>query len=125
MSRFIKYLILCLAVSLFADASQSLPYLSDNESVDNSLIYSEVSASLSETDNDLCLHRQASSTSHANIQYNTRRNDSSQRQILEFVKSGKVVNPTLRYNLLVSSINNRSSFSDPAFMLVRICKFII
>lgn len=80
---------------------------------------------LTETDNEVCVPRQVSFASSARVQGKARRTENVQRQSFEFVRSGKIINPAIRYFIQKKSINNHSSLSDPADKLARLGKLII
>lgn len=80
---------------------------------------------LAETDNEVCVPRQVSFASSARVQGKARRTENVQRQSFEFVRSGKIINPAIRYFIQKKSINNHSSLSDPADKLARLGKLII
>lgn len=117
MRGMLKYLILFIvsAVSWEAADIQDMPL----EKAELSTIC------LSEADSDFCLPARVSFSSPARIQTGTRRTDNIQRQSFEFVKSGKVINPAISCVILRTSVNGRSSLSDPARKLLCLGKLII
>lgn len=80
---------------------------------------------VSEAESDFCLPAKVSFASPARVQSGMRRTDNIQRQNLEFVKAGKIINPAVRHLNLKASINSRSSLSDPADKLLSLGKLII
>lgn len=141
MKQTLKYLIIFALTVVFAEASEwsgaSFATSSGHierregrgcgisEEVADIIENGGTSTYLTETDNEVCVPRQVSFASSARVQGKARRTENVQRQSFEFVRSGKIINPAIRYFIQKKSINNHSSLSDPADKLARLGKLII
>lgn len=126
MKRILKYLIpLIVAVACFETDCWSDISSYDKVTQDYSLEAAKYSSYISETDSDICLPRQVSPANTISVQHCAKRPLSLQRQNVEFVKSGKVIKPDIRYFQQLSSISTHSSLTDPAHNLTRLGKLII
>lgn len=127
MKRFLKYLIFSiLAVALYKVSGESGVSSSVPEPFSGSSIESvELTTFLSEPQNDFCLPRQITYSSPARLKSGSRRTENVLRQNVQFVKSGSVVNPSVRLLVQHYSTTSFSSLSDPSARLVRMRKFVI
>lgn len=129
MKRILKYLILFILALAFHKADVLIGFSSQSTDVrDGHIEYFEevrLSAFIFETEQDSCIPRQVSFAYPNQIKCNSRRTDNSHRQNSEFIKSGKVVNPNVSYISHKQSTTTFSSFSNPAYLLSRLCIRII
>lgn len=127
MRELIKYLLLIIFSVVFYDATgrSDISYMEETVSASPIEIVEADSYISSDTDSDLCLPRQISSPSPARAQLSLRRADNILKQSLEFVKSGKIFNPNIRFFIQKTRIQNHSSSVDSAHDLTFIGKLII
>lgn len=127
MRHLLKYLLPVMAALFFLSRSDGSVAYVTNENPDFEILsdVSAINASLSSPDADLCLPRQVSSANSQQFQNTIRRSETSHRQNYEFVRSGKTINPGLRYIVQRQSLITFSSLADPAYRLVTFCRLII
>lgn len=127
MKRFLKYLIMSIVIVAFCEASGASDAVSlQIDPFSGSSIESiEPTSFISEPENELCLPRQVSFAAPARLKSTTRRTDNVQRQNFEFVKSGSVIRPSVRYLVQQFSIASCSSLSDASSRVVRLGRLVI
>ena len=74
---------------------------------------------------DFSQPRPISSVNAPRVQSNGRNNDTSHRQNVEFVKSGKTINSGVRFLAQIQSLSLYPSLTDSGRILVCFCRFII
>lgn len=126
MTKLIKYLIPLLVVfSFWSCADTYLSSVPENFIADTFICEPDSQASISSTESELSVPRQTSYSSACRLKTSARRTTGLQRTTLEFVKDGKLVNPSLRYFIFKKSIYFHSSLIEPALRLHYLGKLII
>ena len=126
MKNLLKYLLLSVIALAFYNCARGA-YPCSQEEVSESLPIEiiETDTYISSPDYALSVPRQVSFGSSVRLQSSSRRQDSSHRQNTECIKSGKVVNSSIRYVFLKQSLLSHSSLTEPSNTLTRLCRFII
>ena len=126
MKRLLEYLLLFTVAAVLwgsADNAVCAPSVEGMEEIafNGSITQTSVSA----PEHQCNLPRQTSIVSAPNIQNAARRTSTSQRNSLEFAKSGKVINSGLRYFIQLQSVIVHSSLAEPGNMLLCLRRLII
>lgn len=124
MKTLLKYLIPLLMAAAFwggGEMPSSVPVGSD-ESVANVVTFI---SDASDSQSDLWIPRQISSSAPVRILNGARRTGSMQRNNLEFAKAGKVVNVVICCFIQNKSITTLSSRTEPANLLLSLGRLII
>ena len=126
MRKLFKYLFLLLVAAVFWNG-KGLSVSSVPDDVHMNVPFQETicSAELSEVDSEPCLPRQITFSTTFRIQGAAKRINNTYRNNLEFEKSGKVVNVSLRYFNQIQSNISFCSLMEPAQKLVCLRKLII
>lgn len=126
MRSFFKYLILLFLTVAFSNATEKNIPSSDNSLLDFSTDFVESYILTSSPSNsDFSLPRQISITTQLRSQSTIRRVDNFNRINFEFIKAGRIVNPTIKFLVQKQSHSLHSSLVEPANRLVLLCKYII
>lgn len=132
MNRVIKYLFLLVAIITIFDCLSDTNSSSDEVICIVPLAETPVEATFTSTDlikSDFTL-RSSSSSSNANsstcrLQRILKRLENNRNNNIAFLKSDKVINTEIKYNILETSINFYSSLSNPTNRLILQREFII
>ncbi|MBQ8499567.1 MAG: hypothetical protein IJ495_02605 [Bacteroidales bacterium] len=125
MKKLLKYLFPLIAAVAFwncSDAHEST--VAQNAAV---MISEEAScdAEISASDAELCIPRQVSYANPHSLQSTARRVTGTQRNNVEFTKSGRIINAGIIYSVQRKSITVLSSHVEPAHRLLCLGKLII
>ena len=74
---------------------------------------------------DFSQPRPVSTVNAPRVQSNGRNNETSHRQNVEFVKSGKTINTGVRFVAQKQSLSHYSSIMETDLKLISLCRFII
>ena len=126
MKRLLEYLLLFTVAAVLwgsADNAVCAPSVEGMEEIafNGSITHTSVSA----PEHQCNLPRQTSIVSAPSIQNAARRTSTSQRNNLEFAKSGKIINSGLRYFIQLQSVILHSSLAEPGNMLLCLRRLII
>ena len=126
MKRLLEYLLLFTVAAVLwgsADNTVCAPSVEGMEEIafNGSITQTSVSA----PGHQCNLPRQTSIVSAPTIQNAARRTSTSQRNNLEFAKSGKIINSGLRYFIQLQSVILHSSLAEPGNMLLCLRRLII
>lgn len=124
MKTLLKYLIPFLVAAAFLGGEEmsASVILESDESVMNALTYI---SDASDSESDLWIPRQISSSAPVRILNGARRTGGMQRNNLEFAKAGKVVNVVICCFIQNKSITTLSSRTEPANLLLSLGRLII
>lgn len=126
MTRLLKYLLPFIAAVVFWNCSDAhVSSISEASLPDMAFQEAALQTNISASDSELCLPRQVSFAGSQRVQSTSRRTSSVQRNNLEFIRSGKVINAGLRYFLQRKSIIVHSTQIDPANRLITLGQLII
>jgi hypothetical protein len=126
MKRLLEYLLLFVVTAVLwgsADNAVYAPVVEDLEDI--AYTGSITQTSVSAPEHQCNLPRQTSIVSAPSIQNAARRTSTSQRNNLEFAKSGKIINSGLRYFIQLQSVILHSSLAEPGNMLLCLRRLII
>lgn len=126
MKTLLKYLfplVLALAFLSFAENRGSLA--SEEPAAASVLNEASCHANISASDSQLCLPRQITYANTQTVQGTARRTNSVNRNNIEFMKSGKILNAGLIYFIQRKSIIIHSSLIEPANKLLYLGQLII
>lgn len=126
MIRLLKYLLLFVVAAAFCGgAGKDVPELSAQDIAAVSFDDQACRADLSPTDSQLSLPRQTTFANTQRVQSSVRRSSGSQRNNVEFAKSGKIVNAELCYFTQTQSLIIHSTLIEPSRRLLCLGKLII
>lgn len=126
MKKLLKYLFpLVLALTFWSCAENSRSLISEDPVTPTALNDASRQANISASDSQLCLPRQVTYANTQTVQGTARRTNSVNRNNIEFMKSGKVLNAGLIYFIQRKSIIIHSSLIEPANRLLYLGHLII
>jgi hypothetical protein len=126
MRRLLKYLLLFVVAAAFCGgAGKDVAELSAQDIAAVSFDDQACRADLSPTDSQLNLPRQTSLANTQRVQSSVRRSSGSQRNNVEFAKSGKIVNVTICYLAQIQLLIIHSTLIEPSRRLLCLGKLII
>lgn len=126
MKKLLKYLFpLVLALTFWSCAENSRSMVSEGPVTPAALNDASRQANISASDSQLCLPRQVTYANTQTVQGTARRTNSINRNNIEFMKSGKVLNAGLIYFIQRKSIIIHSSLIEPANKLLYLGQLII
>ena len=126
MKRLLKYIFLIIVAAAFWSGEDITAHtFADDIQQESVFNKASVSTSVSATESEFCIPRQASFANTQQVQCSARRTNSAQRSNLEFAKSGKVINAGITYLIQKTSLITHSSQIEPAHRLLSLGKLII
>lgn len=126
MKKLLKYLFpLVLALMFWSCAEDCRSMVSEDSVTPAALNDASCQANISASDSQLCLPRQVTYANTQTVQGTARRTNSVNRNNIEFMKSGKVLNAGLIYFIQRKSIIIHWSLIEPANKLLYLGQLII
>ena len=126
MKRCLTYLLPLFLVALFWNYKDRLISTAPDELSPLHIMSGTLSDNvISASESEFCIARQISYASPSRIQTSSRRTNSYSRISSAFAKSGKLINPRLRYFIQTKFISIHSSLIEPAQKLLYLGKLII
>lgn len=126
MGKFLKYLLSAIVVLAFWNCTdKSAPTVAEGSAVTMSIEETAYQTNISESESELCLPRQVSFANSNRVQSTARRSTGTNRNNIEFTKSGRVLNSGIRYFVQRNSIISHSTLVEPAHRLLYLGKLII
>ena len=127
MKRLLTYLFPMIVAAAFAGATDVAVYPSQDEesSVADIVCETVCPAEFSAAESELCLPRQVSYANTHQVQSSARRTNGAQKNNVEFIRSGKVINAGIRYFIQNKSVIVHSRLTEPAALLLSLGRLII
>ena len=126
MVKMLKYLLAVTAAAIFwkcsNDYSTTVP---EDILASMSIDQAAYNTNLSEETSELCLPRQISFAHSSRVQNSARRTTATQRNTIEFIRAGKIINAGQQYFVQRKSIILHASLTEPSHRLLYLGKLII